>query len=69
MPGRVAALPLRTRMLVAMIALLAVVSMVVGAFSLVLLRQYLIGQLDLKLEGAGRLVVQARQLALVPAAR
>ncbi|HEY4006582.1 MAG TPA: HAMP domain-containing sensor histidine kinase [Pseudonocardia sp.] len=57
--GRASALPLRTRMLVAMIALLAVVSMVVGAISLVLLRQYLIDQLDLRLEGAGTKLVQA----------
>jgi two-component system OmpR family sensor kinase len=56
---RVWALPLRIRMLVAMIALLAVVSAVVGAISLVLLRQYLIGQLDLQLESAGSRVAQA----------
>jgi two-component system OmpR family sensor kinase len=57
--GRVTALPLRTRMLIAMIALLAVVSLVVGGISLVLLRQYLIGQLDLQLEAAGGRLVQA----------
>jgi two-component system OmpR family sensor kinase len=56
---RVSAWPLRTRLLIAMIALLAAVSMVVGAISLVLLRQYLIGQLDLQLEAAGGRLVQA----------
>ncbi|WP_084216566.1 sensor histidine kinase [Pseudonocardia spinosispora] len=48
---RTSALPLRTRMLVAMMAMLFAVSMVVGAISLVLLRQYLIGQQDRQLQG------------------
>ncbi|GAA5156870.1 HAMP domain-containing sensor histidine kinase [Pseudonocardia eucalypti] len=57
--GRVAALPLRTRLLVAMIALFSVMSLVVGAISLVLLRDHLIDQLDLQLQGVGNRVVQA----------
>jgi two-component system, OmpR family, sensor kinase len=56
---RVATLPLRTRMLVAMIALLATVCLVVGAISLVLLREYLFHQLDSTLEGAGNRLVAA----------
>jgi two-component system OmpR family sensor kinase len=56
---RVSALPLRTRMLVAMIALLAAVCLVVGAISLVLLREYLMHQLDAQLEGAGSRLVAA----------
>jgi two-component system, OmpR family, sensor kinase len=56
---RVSTLPLRSRMLVAMIALLAAVCLVVGAISLVLLRQYLMHQVDVKLEGAGARLVAA----------
>jgi two-component system, OmpR family, sensor kinase len=44
--GRVAALPLRTRLLIAIIALLAAVCLVVGSISLLLLRGFLIYQLD-----------------------
>lgn len=57
--GRLPAFPLRTRMLVAMTALVAGVCLVVGAISLVLLREYLINQLDAQLFGAGHRMVSA----------
>ncbi|HEY0576001.1 MAG TPA: HAMP domain-containing sensor histidine kinase [Pseudonocardia sp.] len=56
---RVAALPLRTRMLVAMIALLAAVCLVVGSISLLLLRGFLISQLDGQLESVGHRFAQS----------
>jgi two-component system OmpR family sensor kinase len=59
MADRVAALPLRTRMLVAMIALLAAVCLVVGSISLLLLRGFLISQLDIQLDSAGRRFAQS----------
>ncbi|HZZ49374.1 MAG TPA: HAMP domain-containing sensor histidine kinase [Pseudonocardia sp.] len=57
--NRLPAFPLRTRMLVAMTALVAGVCLVVGAISLVLLREYLINQLDAQLFGAGHRLVSA----------
>jgi two-component system OmpR family sensor kinase len=51
---RVSALPLRTRMLIAMIALLAAVCLVVGSISLLLLRGFLIDQLDIQLQSVGQ---------------
>ena len=56
---RVAALPLRTRMLVAMIALLAAVCLVVGSISLLLLRGFLIDQLDVQLQSVGQRFAQS----------
>ena len=56
---RVAALPLRTRMLVAMIALLAAVCLVVGSISLLLLRGFLISQLDVQLSSVGQRFAQS----------
>src|SRR5882757_3622406 len=56
---RVAALPLRTRMLVAMIALLAAVCLVVGSISLLLLRGFLISQLDGLLDSVGHRFAQS----------
>jgi two-component system OmpR family sensor kinase len=47
----VAALPLRTRLLIAIIALLAAVCLVVGSISLLLLRGFLIYQLDTQVMG------------------
>ncbi|HEY1966859.1 MAG TPA: hypothetical protein VGH89_02840, partial [Pseudonocardia sp.] len=57
--SRASRLPLRTRMLVAMTALVAGVCLVVGGLSLVLLREYLIHQLDAQLLGAGNRLVAA----------
>jgi two-component system OmpR family sensor kinase len=59
MSDRIASLPLRTRMLVAMIALLAAVCLVVGSISLLLLRGFLISQLDIQLDSAGRRFLQS----------
>jgi two-component system, OmpR family, sensor kinase len=56
---RVSALPLRTRMLVAMIALLAAVCLIVLSISLLLLRGFLISQLDIQLNGAGLRLAQS----------
>jgi two-component system OmpR family sensor kinase len=56
---RVAALPLRTRMLIAMIALLAAVCLVVGSISLLLLRGFLIDQLDVQLQSVGARFAQS----------
>ena len=61
---RLAAVPLRTRMMVAMISLLAVVILVVGAISAVLLRQYLMNQLDAQVSvTASRLIAANRSSA------
>ena len=56
---RVSALPLRTRMLIAMIALLAAVCLVVGSISLLLLRGFLIDQLDIQLQSVGQRFAQS----------
>jgi two-component system, OmpR family, sensor kinase len=56
---RVSALPLRTRMLVVMIALLAAVCLIVLSISLLLLRGFLISQLDIQLNGAGQRLAQS----------
>jgi two-component system OmpR family sensor kinase len=56
---RVSALPLRTRMLIAMIALLAAVCLVVGSISLLLLRGFLIDQLDIQLQSVGTRFAQS----------
>jgi two-component system, OmpR family, sensor kinase len=59
---RIAAVPLRTRMMVAMISLLAVLILVVGAISAVLLREYLVHQLDVQVSViASRLIAAANR--------